>query len=453
MAERGGRGAGAARAPDVPRARVRRAGAGERGASINSVGSVPSGEAPAVEDPASGTLAGDRPLGVYVHFPFCSVRCPYCDFAVDTRSEIPHDRYADAVIAEVAARAPWFMPSRRTPELRSIYFGGGTPGLWRPEALGRVIHAVRTQLGAAGDSRLELEITVEANPGEVTAERLAGWRAAGVNRLSLGVQALDDRLLGPIGRNHDAAAGPASVQAARAAGFEDLSCDLMFGLPGQTLEDWRRAVDALIALGPTHVSTYALTIERGTRFGALDRAGRLARPDDEQAAAMYLAAHDALGAAGYEHYEVSSYARPGRRARHNSLYWTGGAYLGVGCSAASFRPLGDGTGWRFTNPRATDRYLAAVGRGQGSPAPALVERRSAGELENEAAWLGLRLVDGLDRAAHAERFGADPLASPARAAAAARLEVAGWLAVTPGRVHLTRDGWLFADEVAERMWV
>lgn len=435
--------------PDVTSGKRRDAQGGERPDVAPGRLVAPRGS---VADPSAGTLAADRPLGIYVHFPFCSVRCPYCDFAVDTRAEIPHDAYADAVIAELEARAPWFRAPCGTASLRSIYFGGGTPGLWRPDALARVIEAALGRLGE-GVARPDLEITVEANPGEVTAERLAGWRAAGVNRLSLGVQALDDRVLEPIGRNHDAAAGPAAVRAAHAAGLRDLSCDLMFGLPGQTLDDWCRAVDALIALGPTHISTYALTIERGTRFGALDRAGRLPRPDDEQAAAMYLAAHDALGAAGYEHYEVSSYARPGHRARHNSLYWTGGAYLGVGCSAASFRPLLDGTGWRFTNPRATDTYLAAVARGGGNPRPALVERRAAADLENEAAWLGLRLVDGLDRPAHAARFGSDPLSVPGRAAAVARLEAAGWLAVTPARVHLTRAGWLFADEVAERLWV
>jgi oxygen-independent coproporphyrinogen-3 oxidase len=394
------------------------------------------------EDPSQGALARDRPLGVYVHFPFCGVRCPYCDFAVDTRAEIPHDAYADAVVAELAARRAWFEGAG---PLASIYFGGGTPGLWRADALGRVLEAARLAFGAP-DARA-LEITVEANPGEVDEAGLRALRAAGVNRLSLGGQAFEDRLLRTLGRNHGAAAIPAAVRAARAAGFETLSLDLIFAIPGQSRDDWRRALEAAVALGPDHVSAYALSIERGTAFGALERAGRLARPDDEEAAAMFEDAGAALGAAGLPRYEVSSYAAPERRARHNGLYWSGAPYLGLGASAASFRPLADGTGWRFSNPRATDTYLAAARAGAVSPRH--VERRSAAELEDEAIWLGLRTVDGIDRAAHRARYGRDPL--DGRAAATGCL-AAGWLAVDERRVRLTPAGFLVADEVAARLW-
>jgi oxygen-independent coproporphyrinogen-3 oxidase len=396
-------------------------------------------------DVSWGTLRAGDPLGVYVHFPFCSVRCPYCDFAVDTRAEIPHEAYADAVVAELAARARWFEGAG---PLVSIYFGGGTPGLWRPAALGRVIAAARQTFGsppAAG-----LEITVEVNPGETDAAQLQALRGQGVNRLSIGIQALEDRLLVALGRNHDAAAGPAAVAAARTAGFDDVSIDLIFGVPGQSLDDWRRAVDAALALAPTHVSAYALTIERGTVFGARDRAGELPRPDDEAVAAMFEHARAAFAAAGLEPYEVSSYARPGRRARHNQLYWSLGPYLGVGASAASFRPLGDGSGWRFSNPRATDVYLAAARAAGGSPAVRHVERRSADDLENEAVWLGLRTTDGIDRLAHRARHGRDPLAG--RASASAWALAAGWLVVDEARVRLTPAGVLFADEVAGRFW-
>ncbi|HVU50372.1 MAG TPA: radical SAM family heme chaperone HemW [Polyangia bacterium] len=394
------------------------------------------------EDPSPGALAPGRPLGVYVHFPFCGVRCPYCDFAVDTRADIPHEAYADAVIAELAARRSWFEGAG---PLASIYFGGGTPGLWRAGALRRVLEAVRVAFGAP-DARA-LEITVEANPGEVDEAGLRALRAAGVNRLSLGAQAFEDRLLRALGRNHDAAAIPAAVSAARAAGFEALSLDLIFAIPGQSRDDWRRALDAALALAPDHVSAYALTVERGTAFGALARAGKLARPDDDEAAAMFEEAGAVLGAAGLPRYEVSSYAAPSRRARHNALYWTGAPYLGLGASAASFRPLADGTGWRFSNPRATETYLAAA-RG-GAVRPRHVERRSAAELEEEALWLGLRTVDGLDRAAHRARYGRDPLEG--RAAARACLE-AGWLAVDERSVRLTPAGFLLADEVAARLW-
>jgi oxygen-independent coproporphyrinogen-3 oxidase len=228
----------------------------------------------------------------------------------------------------------------------------------------------------------------------------------GVNRLSLGIQSLDDRLLRALVRNHDAAAAPRAVRAARAAGIDNLSVDLMFGLPGQSLDDWRRSVDGVLALAPDHVSAYALTIERGTPFGARVRRGELRVPDGDLAAAMQIWGRDALAAGGFVQYEVSSYARTARRAVHNALYWTGAPYLGVGVSAASFRPLGDGGGWRFSNPRATATYLREARMGGGSPAPAQVERRGRADLENELVWLALRTADGLDREAHAVRFGA-----------------------------------------------
>jgi oxygen-independent coproporphyrinogen-3 oxidase len=399
-------------------------------------------------DPASGSLDASRPLGVYVHFPFCRARCPYCDFATAVREPIPHDDYAAAVTAELSARVGWFR-GESAPNLQSIYFGGGTPGLWRPQAIGRVIETTRRLCDAAGP----LEITVETNPGEVTAESAAGLRAVGVNRVSLGMQAFQDHLLRAIGRQHSVDAIAAAVQAARRAGIDNLCADLMFGLPGQTMDDWRHSLDALVALAPEHITTYALTVERGTPFGALERAGKLQRPDDETVAAMYGTAHEVLQAAGFEHYEISSYARPGRRAVHNTLYWTGGAYLGVGASASSFRPLADGTGWRFSNPRGLTTYLRSAAAHQGNPLPAKLERRTSEDLENEGLWLGLRTCDGVDRAAHTRRYGGDPLASSQRAAAAQKCVDAGWLLVAPDRLRLTVAGFLFADEVSSRLWL
>jgi oxygen-independent coproporphyrinogen-3 oxidase len=395
----------------------------------------------AAADVSAGRLRPGEPLGVYVHFPFCSVRCPYCDFAVDTRGDVPHDAYADAVVAEIDARRAWFDGAGR---LVSIYFGGGTPGLWRADALGRVLDAARAAFGAPAAA--ELEVTVEVNPGEVDEARLGALRARGVNRLSIGVQAFDDGLLAALGRNHDGAAGPACVRAARAAGFDDVSIDLMFGVPGQSLDSWRRAVDTAIALAPEHVSAYALTVERGTAFGAAARAGRLVRPDDDAVAQMFEHAGAAFAAAGLARYEVSSYARPGRQARHNRLYWSLAAYLGAGASASSFRPLADGTAWRFANPRATDVYLR-------KPQARVrhVERRTAADLENEAVWLGLRTVAGVDRAGHHARHGVDPVSR--REAAVAAAAKSGWLVVDDVKLQLTADGFLFADEVATRLWL
>jgi len=387
---------------------------------------------------AGGTLRPGEPLGVYIHFPFCGVRCPYCDFAVDTRAGIPHDGYADAVVAEIAARRSWYDGAG---PLASIYFGGGTPGLWRPDALGRVVEAARAAFGNA-DARA-LEITVEVNPGETGEDHLRALRCHGVNRLSIGVQAFDEPLLRGLGRNHDAAAGPACLRAARVAGFDNVSIDLMFGVPGQSFDDWRRAVDTAIGLAPDHVSAYALTVERGTVFGSLARKGRLPRPDDEAVAAMLEHARAAFAAAGLVPYEISSYATRDRQSRHNRLYWSLGPYLGVGASAASFRPLADGTAWRFSDPRATDVYLRDA-------TPRHVERRTAADLENEAVWLGLRTAAGIDRAVHRARHGVDPLVG--RDLEVQRAVAAGWLVVDDVDIKLTPAGVLFADEVASRLW-
>ena len=401
-------------------------------------------QAPPALDPSQGTFDGTRALGVYVHFPFCSARCPYCDFAVAVRPRVPHEEYADAVLAELARRAPWFGSGNGAPPV-SVYFGGGTPGLWRPRALGRVLACVHETFGRGETA----EITVEANPGDLGPGSLADLRDLGVNRLSFGAQAFQDRLLSAIGRRHTAAAISAAFAAARSAGFDNLCADLMFGLPGQSMRDWQESLAALVALGPEHITAYALSVEPHTRFGALARAGRLERPGDDEVAAMYSSCHETLVAAGYEHYEITSYARPGRRSVHNTLYWTMGAYLGLGVSASSFRPLLGGGGWRFANSRSPRGYLG--GAAAGAVPFELVELRSSAQAEDEALWLGLRTSDGVDRRAHAIRFGRDPLLPPRRRRAAEACAEAGWLAVTPEKLRLLPAGFLFADEVAVRL--
>lgn len=290
-------------------------------------------------------------------------------------------------------------------------------------------------------------------PAEADETPLRDLRALGVNRLSFGAQAFQDHLLKRIGRRHAAAAIPRAFAAARAAGFDNLCADLMFGLPGQTMGDWRASLTALCALGPQHITAYALSVEPGTRFGALDRKGKLDRPADDLVATMYTTCEHVLTGAGYEHYEISSYARPGRRSVHNSLYWTMGAYLGLGVSAASFRPLASGDGWRFSNPRSVGNYLRGAKTHAGSVTPEQIELRSPAQLEDEALWLGLRMSDGVDRHAHKLRHGHDPLDLPERAAAAQACAAAGWLEVTPARLRLLPAGFLFADEVAVRLAV
>jgi oxygen-independent coproporphyrinogen-3 oxidase len=384
-------------------------------------------------------------FGVYIHFPYCRKRCPYCDFAVHARAHVPHDRYAEAVLNELGVRAPLFDGRRAI----SVYLGGGTPGLWRADCVARVVDAVaaRFQLGA------EAEVTVEANPDDLPREQLEGLRRAGVTRLSLGVQSLQPKHLHTLGRLHAAADAERVVAEARAVGFGNLSLDLMFALPAQTMDELERDLDGMLALAPDHLSIYNLTIEERTAFHALARKGELVVPGDGPAAEMYQRVMARLEAAGFEHYEISSYARPGRRAVHNTLYWQGGEYLGLGCSAHSFRRLPDGGGERFATVRSVDKYFAVQQKMGASPlaadaALAHYERLDAAGLEREGVWLGLRLIDGIDRASHAARHGADPVER--HAAEIERLQKEGLVTVGADRLRLTPRGVLFADEVGAR---
>jgi oxygen-independent coproporphyrinogen-3 oxidase len=382
-------------------------------------------------------------FGVYIHFPYCQKRCPYCDFAVHARQRIPHAAYADAVVRELEARAPLYDGRA----LVSVYFGGGTPGLWEPGCLGRVLAAVRATFPSSG----EPEVTVEANPGEVDEARLEGLVRAGVNRLSLGAQSLEARHLVQLGRLHGPKDVERAVLAARAAGIGNLSLDLMIGLPGQRLDELDRDLGGLLALAPEHLSIYMLTVEPRTAFAALGRQGLLALPAPEVQAEMYERVDAAMERAGLGHYEISSWARPGRRAVHNRLYWSGGEWLGLGSSAHSFRFDGAGGGERFSTVRSVDRYLERVGgvvRG-GLDGDPLVEGREAlgrDVLAREAMWLGLRMLDeGVERAAYRRRFGVDPVER--FAVELERLERAGLVARTEERLVLTRRGVLLADEV------
>jgi oxygen-independent coproporphyrinogen-3 oxidase len=336
--------------------------------------------------------------------------------AVAPLADIPHDAYADAVLAELDRRAPSFAGR----DLRSLYFGGGTPALWRPDALARVVAAVRARLGDPA------EVTVEANPIDCVPAALARLRDAGVGRLSIGAQSFRDDDLVFLGRDHSAAASLAAAAAARAAGFAVVSLDLIFALPGRTLADWHRTLDAACALAPEHLSVYQLTIEERTPFGAAARAGTLVPADDDAAAAQFEAAHDRLSAAGYEHYEVSSYARPGFRAVHNSLYWRCAEYLGLGAGAWSFR-RDDAGGARWENPRSVARYLAG-----GAPAET---RQDAGAVRADEVWLALRTSDGIAEERVPPSAGLD------------RLLAAGLLVRAGGRLRPTPRGFLFSDEI------
>lgn len=371
---------------------------------------------------------GDPSLGVYVHYPYCARHCPYCDFNVAVTRAIPHDDYRDAVLAELKARAPDF--AGRPPAV-SLYFGGGTPGLWPAGHIGAVIEAVTATLGLAADA----EVTVEANPEDVTPATAPALRAVGVNRISLGVQSFDDTLLRRLGRMHTGDGARRAVDALRAGGLEDVNVDLMHGEAGQTLAGALADVHAAVALAPTHVSTYQLTIEPQTAFGARARRGEALLVEDDQLSVMYGAVRAVLRAGGLEPYEVSNAARPGREARHNTLYWTDGEYLGLGAGAHGYVHRGAGAE-RWENLRHPKRYMAAALSGR--PAEASREAIDAeGRLEDRVLC-GLRLDRGL---------AVDPDLRARFGRAARRLADQGLLAGLPDRWRVTDRGRAILDRV------
>ncbi len=333
---------------------------------------------------------GAAPLGVYVHYPYCAQRCPYCDFNVVQPGPEgrPDARYRDAVLAELAVRADDY-PGRAP--VVSVYFGGGTPALWPADCIAAVLSAVDDRLGLARGA----EITVEANPGEIDAAGLRALRAAGVNRLSLGTQSFDAALLARLGRRNTPDDNRRCVDAARAAGFENLSLDLIQAAAGQSLAAALADVAAVVALGPEHVSTYELTIHPRTPFGARADRGEVLTADEDTQVLVYEATRSALRAAGVVPYEVSNAARPGHEAVHNSLYWSMDEYLALGAGAHGFRRPGDdpAAGIRWENERHAGRYMTAALAGR--PAVRSEERLDAASLLDERVMTGLRLDAGL----------------------------------------------------------
>lgn len=375
------------------------------------------------------------PHHLYVHVPFCRLVCAYCDFVTvgGRTADIP--RYVGALLQELAARpAPG--------ELRTVYFGGGTPSLLTGEQVGRVI-------GAATDrwERVAIEeVTIEANPSERERPDWHGLRDAGVTRISLGVQSLRDPDLRALARGHTAPEAREAFAATRAAGFDNVSVDLIYGIPGQSLEGWRDGLRLALELEPDHLSCYALQLALAPdewaappRPGALLWRSRVAeRQDDGLAGEQYRLAEELLGAAGYRHYELSSWARPGRESRHNSAYWARRAYTGIGAGAHSY----DGGAERSWNERNLDRYLDVAAAGERPLAGR--EVLDAETRAFEAIALGLRRVDGLGRRAFVEEFGRDPLEGVADQLAAG--DASTLLEWDTDRLRLTPHGRLFASE-------
>ena len=371
---------------------------------------------------------------LYVHVPFCRLVCAYCDFVtVGGRGDaIP--RYVAALRAEMALRPT---PGRLT----TIYFGGGTPSLLPVSAVEGVIQAALDRW--VGNPE---EITLEANPSRREAPDWIGLRAAGVTRISLGAQSLRDADLRALARGHTAAEVRAAFRGARTAGFDNVSLDLIYGIPGQTPGSWRGVLRRAVAMQPEHLSLYALSLSVAPdEWAAPPRPGALrwrrrvaARQDDGLAAAQYAAAEELLDAAGYRHYELSSWARPGRESRHNGAYWDRRPYTGLGAGAHSFDGL-----TRSWNVRDLDRYLATAEAGERPVAGS--ERLDGATRAFEAMALGLRRVEGVSRAGFAREFGSDPLA---RFGPALRQSAnAGLLAIDAGRLSLTPTGRLLASEV------
>lgn len=331
-------------------------------------------------------------VGLYLHIPFCKTICPYCDFFIVGAKPHTMARYIDALKREMALEAP--NPPWVDFTFHTLYFGGGTPSLLPPSELQALIDCAYHHFHFAE----EVEITVEANPGTADETKWRDFRAVGVNRLSIGVQSFRDRDLRVLGRDHSAREALDCVEAARRAGFQNLNIDLIFGIPGQTLDDWRQNLEIALQLRPEHLSAYELTYAEGTALTKRWIKGQIDACPEEQVAEMFELAHELLETHGYEHYEISNYARPGYCSRHNEAYWTGAPYLGLGASAHSF----DGQR-RFWNVASLRKYLERVEVGQ----VALDGQEQLTSEQKMLEWVlrGLRRKEGLSLAEFQEKFG------------------------------------------------
>ncbi len=359
-----------------------------------------------------------KPLSLYIHVPFCASKCAYCDFASWPNRDGAWRRYFEALWRELER----WRERLRGHEAATVFFGGGTPTLVDTPYIAETLERARAVVPFAQN----VEITLEGNPGTLTPEKLAAYRKVGVNRLSLGAQSFDDGLLKSLGRIHTAAQVGEAVAMAREAGFKNLNLDLMYGLPGQAMDQWQRTLDAAAALGVEHISAYSLIVEDGTPMAARVASGEAVIPDDDAVNAMQRAAVDRLARAGYGRYEISNYARPGRECRHNLVYWLRGDYLGLGCAAHSLFE-----GRRFHSPVGLEDYLAGGGAEE-------VQELTEADAREETVMLATRTARGLDLADWQARFGV-PF-ERGREAALARLEAGGLVERRDGFLQLTLRG-------------
>jgi oxygen-independent coproporphyrinogen-3 oxidase len=375
-------------------------------------------------------------LGLYIHIPFCSAICNYCNFNRGLFDGPQKLRYVEALLGEIGRAGEAGRAGLDRERADTIFFGGGTPSLLEPGEIARIIAAC----GDAFDVAPDAEITLEANPETVDGPKLSAFRAAGVNRLSFGVQSFREPELRRLSRLHTADRARMAVAEARAAGFGNLSFDLMMWLPEQRVEDWLESVDAAIAVGPEHLSLYLLEVYPNAPLKDDMARARWSQAPDDDAAAMYLTAMERLENAGYEQYEISNVAKPGHRSRHNLKYWTDGEWLGFGCGAHTTKG-----GVRAKNVAGTDDYIRCIGNGQ---SPAIEARRMAPEERlGDALFTGLRLTDGVNLDAIRDRYGVDVWQR--HGANLTDFVDAGLLRHEGGQLWLTRRGMLLAHEVME----
>ncbi len=363
-------------------------------------------------------------FGLYIHWPFCTSKCPYCDFNSHVAAKIDQKRWLTAYLSEIDRVAAL----TRGRVLNTVFFGGGTPSLMDPEVVAAILERVRAVWTPAND----FEVTLEANPGSVEAGRFRAYAEGGVNRLSMGVQALNDGDLRRLGRMHSVADARRAFDIARGA-FGRVSFDLIYARQGQSLEGWKTELAEALAMAVDHFSLYQLTIEDGTVFGARAAAGHLrGLPDDESASDMYLMTQDICADAGLPAYEVSNHARPGSESLHNQIYWRYGDYAGIGPGAHGRLTL-DGRRRATEAPKAPGAWLERVERAGSGDGPS--EHLSSGDQASEFLLMGLRLSEGIDRARYAALAG-----RPLDAGVLARLEEIGMVRLTEGRVAATRAG-------------
>jgi oxygen-independent coproporphyrinogen-3 oxidase len=387
-------------------------------------------------------MTGAAPFGLYVHWPFCRSKCPYCDFNSHVTEAIDHRRWRAAYRRELETMAP--RVAGRAPA--SIFFGGGTPSLMEPETVAAVIDTARA-LWPEGWRTSAPEITLEANPTSIEAKKFAAFRDAGVNRVSVGVQALDDAALRFLGREHSAAEALAALAVAQKT-FTRVNADMIYARPGQNVAAWRVELRRLLAQGLGHVSLYQLTIERGTPFFGLHNRGAFTLPDDETAAALYEETGAVLAAEGLAPYEVSNYARPGEECRHNLIYWRYGDYLGIGPGAHGRIPDAAGRPAATVNARRPADWLERVeASGTGLAEETPLDARARLE---EMVMMGLRLAEGIDEAAVA-RVGAGGIDRAFDPERLSRLVAGGFLAREGPRLHATGEGRLRLNAVVAEL--